>query len=149
MKCCNECGAELQDNMKFCFGCGAKITKATIGSNKCAKCNSKLKKGAKFCFKCGAKVELKELPNKQKTISSIKSDKMSKKEGPPEDASIWKKISYSISNFLEEDEEAEKPKEKKSWVEDEELELDLSFITSNKYLLVAIVFLFSTNKRIK
>lgn len=44
---CDECGASIPKNAKFCAECGKKQ-----GST-CPKCNAHLKKGAKFCSECG------------------------------------------------------------------------------------------------
>lgn len=46
---CNHCGAEIEENQKFCPECGSKI------GNFCKACGAKLsKKGQKFCPECGA-----------------------------------------------------------------------------------------------
>jgi len=57
---CKNCGAELKENAKFCFQCGAKVD-----SNVCPKCNTPIKIAAKFCSYCGAKIQ-EESPTAEK-----------------------------------------------------------------------------------
>ena len=49
---CQSCGAELPNDAKFCFQCGAKQPEKMF----CINCGAELPKEAKFCFQCGAKV---------------------------------------------------------------------------------------------
>lgn len=48
---CTQCGAALQDGVKFCGACGTKVEQAQF----CTECGSKLAAGTKFCGECGAK----------------------------------------------------------------------------------------------
>ena len=49
-KTCPNCGAQMQDNAKFCFECG------TAFEQKCPNCGNKIIPGAKFCPECGQKL---------------------------------------------------------------------------------------------
>lgn len=51
-----ECGAVLQDGIKFCPVCGKKAEDSQPGERKC-ECGAVLQDGAKFCGVCGKKVE--------------------------------------------------------------------------------------------
>lgn len=55
---CNNCGAELQDNAKFCTSCGAKVenTAPQGGPRHCPNCGSQLAGDASFCTNCGQRV---------------------------------------------------------------------------------------------
>ena len=57
MKTCPKCGKEVNDNAKFCGGCGIKFQEVAAGGPVCPKCGNQLKPGAKFCGKCGTKIE--------------------------------------------------------------------------------------------
>ena len=50
---CNNCGADLADNTKFCTSCGSKVNQA--GPRHCTNCGSQLPEGASFCTNCGQK----------------------------------------------------------------------------------------------
>ena len=49
-KVCQNCGAEVPINSKFCLECGRKF--ASI----CPNCGNKVPEGAKFCLECGTKL---------------------------------------------------------------------------------------------
>lgn len=51
---CNECGAPITENAKFCRSCGAKIIRQE--ANVCPDCKALLSPGAKFCRSCGRKL---------------------------------------------------------------------------------------------
>ena len=55
---CNNCGAELQDNAKFCTSCGARVENSAPqgGSRHCPNCGSLLVADASFCTNCGQRV---------------------------------------------------------------------------------------------
>lgn len=55
---CNNCGADLADNAKFCTSCGAKVenTAPQSGSRHCPNCGSPLAGDASFCTNCGQKL---------------------------------------------------------------------------------------------
>lgn len=69
---CNNCGADLADNAKFCTSCGASVenTAPQGGSRHCPNCGSQLAEGASFCTNCGQKLDgpisqgAKEIENK-------------------------------------------------------------------------------------
>ena len=46
---CNNCGAEVQDGMKFCFDCGTPVPQV----KKCVSCGAELSLKMKFCLECG------------------------------------------------------------------------------------------------
>lgn len=51
---CSNCGAQMEENIKFCMECGSKMEPEEL---KCPNCSIKLPEGTKFCMECGAKVE--------------------------------------------------------------------------------------------
>lgn len=55
---CNNCGAELQDNAKFCTSCGSKVENVgpQAGPRHCPNCGSQLAGDASFCTNCGQRV---------------------------------------------------------------------------------------------
>ena len=55
---CNNCGAELQDNAKFCTSCGANVEAQGPqgGPKHCPNCGSQLAGDASFCTNCRQKV---------------------------------------------------------------------------------------------
>ena len=55
---CNNCGADLADNAKFCTSCGAKVENVgpQAGSRHCPNCGSPLAGDASFCTNCGQRV---------------------------------------------------------------------------------------------
>ncbi|MFR1323847.1 MAG: zinc-ribbon domain-containing protein, partial [Ezakiella massiliensis] len=55
---CNNCGAELQDNAKFCTSCGSKVENVgpQAGPKHCPNCGSQLAGDASFCTNCGQRV---------------------------------------------------------------------------------------------
>lgn len=63
---CQNCGAKLPADAKFCFTCGKEVIPANV--KLCPKCQAKLPLDAKFCFTCGNKLSStcvkcgKELP---------------------------------------------------------------------------------------
>ncbi len=71
MKICDNCGAQMPDNAKFCARCGAvfrvkKPKRTRKGAITCPKCGfNVITKKAKFCPKCGTLLSA-ELANKVK-----------------------------------------------------------------------------------
>jgi len=51
---CENCGKQLNDNVKFCGGCGSAIGSSTTPT--CANCGKTLEVGQKFCDGCGTSV---------------------------------------------------------------------------------------------
>lgn len=49
---CKECGAEIEENAKFCSVCGAKV----VQKKKCKKCGAELDDDSLFCMECGTRV---------------------------------------------------------------------------------------------
>lgn len=45
---CRNCGADLNDNDKFCYKCGAEVM------NTCFKCGAVIKSNSDYCWACGA-----------------------------------------------------------------------------------------------
>lgn len=56
---CNQCGAEVSPQSRFCPACGTKLTQHSDGT--CAACGGALKPGAKFCSQCGQAVATAEV----------------------------------------------------------------------------------------
>lgn len=52
-KFCTNCGAELNDGMKFCSGCGTPVPQQEEKKNICSNCGAEIKDGMKFCSSCG------------------------------------------------------------------------------------------------
>jgi rRNA maturation endonuclease Nob1 len=50
---CSSCGAQIEENKKFCTECGTKIEQEV----NCPECSTKLPPNTKFCTSCGAKVD--------------------------------------------------------------------------------------------
>ena len=50
---CSDCGAEIEDDSKFCSSCGAA---STSGPMFCSDCGAELTEDAKFCISCGSNV---------------------------------------------------------------------------------------------
>lgn len=50
---CNNCGATLPENCKFCLECGTRVVALDSDEMICPVCNQKIRKG-KFCMECGA-----------------------------------------------------------------------------------------------
>ncbi|MFO7611694.1 MAG: SPFH domain-containing protein [Clostridia bacterium] len=48
---CSHCGANMQENAKFCPECGKP---AGVGAEACIKCGKPIQKGARFCPECGS-----------------------------------------------------------------------------------------------
>ena len=55
---CNNCGADLADNAKFCTSCGASLQATPPQSRPsfCTKCGKALPAGTSFCTSCGQKI---------------------------------------------------------------------------------------------
>jgi len=53
---CSHCGQGNKEGVKFCIGCGGKLTsiKSLV---KCKKCGTENQKGKKFCINCGTKLK--------------------------------------------------------------------------------------------
>ncbi len=58
---CQKCGADVEENQKFCSACGAKI------GNFCKACGTRLNKKQKYCPECGA-LQILVCPNCKKEI---------------------------------------------------------------------------------
>ncbi len=55
---CNQCGAEVSPQNRFCPACGTKLAQRSEGT--CVACGSALKPGARFCPQCGQAVATAE-----------------------------------------------------------------------------------------
>lgn len=79
---CSSCGAQIEENNKFCTDCGTKIEKTSEKEEKeiiCPKCSKKLSSNIKFCTDCGTKMGqpvIKKSPSIQKS-SNVSSQKSS------------------------------------------------------------------------
>ncbi|MDI6723146.1 MAG: zinc ribbon domain-containing protein [Methanobacterium sp.] len=51
---CSNCGAQIEENVKFCTECGSKMEQEEL---KCPSCSAQLPKDTKFCTECGTKIE--------------------------------------------------------------------------------------------
>lgn len=60
---CRECGAELNENERFCHSCGKPVEQVSF----CSKCGTKIEDGQNFCPKCGA--DIRNFNSKQDTSS--------------------------------------------------------------------------------
>ena len=131
---CNKCNSELEEGMKFCFKCGAKVT---VSRDKCPGCNTRIKKGMKFCFKCGTKIENPAIPSKKRAET---------KEVPVvshvENGSLGDKFRSALSSFFEE----EKGNKDKSDEDDgnnkddeDDLAIDFGSISSKHIAISAVV----------
>lgn len=61
-KKCGNCGAELDDDARFCQVCGTPVEEKAVAEEKrpervCGNCGSYLSPEAKFCGNCGAPVK--------------------------------------------------------------------------------------------
>lgn len=54
---CSNCGAQMEEDIKFCTECGSKMESPETEKLKCPSCSAKLPNGTKFCTECGAKVD--------------------------------------------------------------------------------------------
>ena len=70
-KICNNCGAQIADDSRFCTSCGSK------NANTCRQCGKELKEGAKFCVECGTLLE----ESSQGIITASENDQVS---APPD-----------------------------------------------------------------
>ena len=50
---CSNCGAQMEENIKFCMECGGKMDPEGL---KCPNCSIDLPEGTKFCMECGTKI---------------------------------------------------------------------------------------------
>ena len=50
---CKECGAEIEDDVKFCPECGTPISKAVKEKKFCSECGTEMGNLDKFCPECG------------------------------------------------------------------------------------------------
>lgn len=55
MKCTN-CGADLDNGVRFCRECGAQVKNDASAIRYCRECGAKIDAGTKFCPNCGAKL---------------------------------------------------------------------------------------------
>lgn len=92
-KICNNCGAQIADDSRFCTSCGAK------NANTCRQCGEELKEGAKFCVGCGAMVE----ESSQGIISASEKDQVSAPPDRPQQIieSVTDEISKPDNDFID------------------------------------------------
>lgn len=65
---CKECGAVLDDSMKFCTECGAKLENE-MNAHVCPHCGASVREGASFCVECGGQLNLPIDTDKASSIS--------------------------------------------------------------------------------
>ena len=71
VKTCDKCGAQvLDDNAKFCSGCGAEMVEKLIFCSQCGKKSPDPK--ARFCPDCGAELKPPVSQEKQVEQPSVK-----------------------------------------------------------------------------
>lgn len=63
MATCNNCGATVSNDAKFCTECGKMTEKKSV----CVNCGAKLRDGAKFCVECGTPIPKQE-PQKETVL---------------------------------------------------------------------------------
>ena len=72
---CKNCGRELEDDSKFCPGCGMPIQKPKIIEViKCRNCGSKIEDDNKFCPQCGTPIlesNIKTTENKKEKLDTF------------------------------------------------------------------------------
>lgn len=73
MKCTN-CGADLDNGVRFCRECGAQVKNDASAIRYCQECGAKIDAGTKFCPNCGAKL----------FISSVDETKREEPQASPE-----------------------------------------------------------------
>ena len=66
---CSNCGAEIEDDSKFCEECGAKVEIV----KKCPKCGNENPANAKFCVECGESLDNDD-PEDSEDKEDVKSD---------------------------------------------------------------------------
>ena len=54
---CENCGQELQEDMRFCIKCGSPVEKKQ--NLRCKECGASVDPGAVFCDHCGAPIQTK------------------------------------------------------------------------------------------
>lgn len=57
---CSNCGAQMEEDIKFCTECGSKMEPPEAEELKCPNCSAQLPKGTKFCTECGTNTEIQE-----------------------------------------------------------------------------------------
>ena len=55
---CSKCGIKLEENAKFCYGCGSST------GMYCSKCENILEENAEFCHECGSSTNPNDVDNK-------------------------------------------------------------------------------------
>ncbi len=71
---CSNCGAQIEENMKFCTECGSKMElPETTEELKCPSCSAQLPPNTSFCTECGTKIETtQELQKKLSALNVLK-----------------------------------------------------------------------------
>ena len=63
MAYCENCGAPLPENIRFCGRCGAPVNVGAEVKRYCKNCHAELEPGAVFCSECGYRAEPEPGPN--------------------------------------------------------------------------------------
>ena len=74
---CKECGAEIEDDVKFCPECGTPISKAVKEKKFCSECGTEMGNLDKFCPECGTSISKSAKEEKPKKDANIKKDNVS------------------------------------------------------------------------
>ena len=67
MAYCENCGAPLSENVRFCGMCGAPVNMGAEAKKYCSNCHAELDPGAVFCAECGYQVAPEPGPNPNPT----------------------------------------------------------------------------------
>ncbi len=67
---CTECGTTLEDDARFCPGCGAVVDADAEGGGFCTGCGQPLEAGSGFCAQCGQSVDgaMREESRERETV---------------------------------------------------------------------------------
>ena len=60
---CENCGASLRENAKFCDQCGTQVDAGAETKKYCSNCHAELEPRALFCLECGYRVEAEPRPD--------------------------------------------------------------------------------------
>ena len=108
MKKCPDCGAENQDNAKFCLSCGASLSEYNL---RCPRCNNVCPPGSKFCPVCGYRFTSTS-DCETKTFSTIDESKIDEETYLVEQKNIKQRVYNSKIKDINRDEISSTPSDK-------------------------------------
>ena len=81
---CENCGASLRENAKFCDQCGTQVDAGAETKKYCSNCHAELEPRALFCLECGYRVEPEPRPDPepQPSPNPIPDSELQKEERP-------------------------------------------------------------------